>query len=111
MLLLVLLEALFERQFSWLKFTFFLSSIFHFWFFLVDFYMVLCLSFASLPRRSFGPLCPSPIFFFRFHLAMPHGIMGGRRLSHSYDNDGHCVCWQHLSQANQPYLRSWALNA
>ncbi len=28
MMLLVLLEALFGRQFSWLKFTFFLSSIF-----------------------------------------------------------------------------------
>jgi hypothetical protein len=39
--------------------------------------MVQCLSFESLPRCFFGSLCPSPIFFFHFHLAMPHGIMGG----------------------------------
>jgi hypothetical protein len=44
-LCLVLLEALFGRQFSWMKFIFLLYSIF--WFFLVDCYMVRCPSFAS----------------------------------------------------------------
>jgi hypothetical protein len=44
-MLLVLLEALFGRQFSLQKFTFFLSSIFGS--FSVDCYMVHCPSFAS----------------------------------------------------------------
>jgi hypothetical protein len=45
LLLLVLLEALFGRQFSWWKVTFFLSSFLLV--LLVDCYMVNCPSFAS----------------------------------------------------------------
>ena len=45
LLLLVLLEALFERQFSWWKVTFFLSSFLLV--LLVDCYVVHCPSFAS----------------------------------------------------------------
>jgi hypothetical protein len=45
LLLLVLLKALFGRQFSWWKVTFFLSSFLLS--FLVDGYMVHCSSFAS----------------------------------------------------------------
>ncbi len=72
-LLLVLLEALFGRQFSWWRVTFFLSSFLMV--LLVDSYMVHCPSFASFAYCPFGSLCPSPIFFFHFMATL--GIVGG----------------------------------
>ncbi len=52
LLLLVLLEALFGRQFSWWKVTFFLSSFLLV--LLVDCYMVHCPSFASFALFPLG---------------------------------------------------------
>ena len=61
LLLLVFLEALFGRQFSWWKVTFFLS--FFLLVLLVDCYMVHCSSFASLPSVLSGLFVHLPFWF------------------------------------------------
>ena len=61
LLLLALLEALFGRQFSWWKVTFFLS--FFLLVLLVDCYMVHCSSFASLPSVLLGLFVHLPFSF------------------------------------------------
>jgi len=72
LLLLVPLEALLWRQFSWMKAS--LLFVFHFLvlFQLIDRCIILLLH--RLPR--FFLVSPS-IPFFRFHLALPYEIVGG----------------------------------
>jgi hypothetical protein len=53
----------------------YLLFVFHFWFFLVDCYMVHCPSFASC--LDFFWVSSSISHFFCFHLAMPYEIVGG----------------------------------
>ncbi len=73
----ILLEALrgfFCFVFFWKHFSgeiflvegYLLFVFLFFWFFLVDYRIVHCPSFAFFAECPFGSLCPSPIFFIRF---------------------------------------------